>query len=110
MQDFMENATTSMATVCQTRICFVSSLTEPTGHNYVLEVHVEGPIDPRTGMTINISDLKVLIDRHVLSVLDHRNIDLDVPFFRESRIPSTTVHLISLESRLFLTQQAGELG
>lgn len=57
------------------------------GHNYELEVTVEGDIDPRTGYVLDIAVLKELVDRHVSSVLDHRNLNLDVPYFRE-HIPS----------------------
>ena len=49
------------------------------GHNYELEVTVEGPIDPDTGYVIDIAVLKELMDRHVSAVLDHRNLNLDVP-------------------------------
>ncbi|TFG44621.1 MAG: 6-carboxytetrahydropterin synthase [Gemmatimonadales bacterium] len=57
------------------------------GHNYELEVTVEGPIDPKTGYVLDIAVLKALVDTHVSSVLDHRNLNLDVPYFRE-HIPS----------------------
>ncbi len=57
------------------------------GHNYELEVTVEGDIDPRTGYVLDIAVLKELVDRHVSSVLDHRNLNLDVPYFRD-HIPS----------------------
>lgn len=52
------------------------------GHNYKLEVTVKGPIDEQTGMVMNIAQLKDIIERCVLSLLDHRNIDEDVPYFR----------------------------
>lgn len=52
------------------------------GHNYKLEVTVKGRIDEQTGMVMNIADLKDIIERSVLSLLDHRNIDEDVPYFR----------------------------
>ena len=57
------------------------------GHNYELEVTVEGDIDPKTGYVLDIAVLKDLVDRHVSSVLDHRNLNLDVPYFRD-HIPS----------------------
>ena len=57
------------------------------GHNYELEVTVEGEIDPRTGYVLDIAVLKDLVDRRVSSVLDHRNLNLDVPYFRD-HIPS----------------------
>ncbi|KAH9400637.1 hypothetical protein TYRP_002207 [Tyrophagus putrescentiae] len=54
------------------------------GHNYKLEVTVKGPVDgDQTGMVMNIALLKELIGRSVLSLLDHRNIDADVPYFAE---------------------------
>jgi len=52
-----------------------------------LDVSVIGPIDPATGYVIDITVLKELMDRHVSAVLDHRNLNLDVPYFREC-IPS----------------------
>ncbi|KAJ2780294.1 hypothetical protein H4R18_003530 [Coemansia javaensis] len=61
------------------------------GHNYVLETVVRGPIDPATGMVANISDLKGWIKGAVLDVVDHRNLDVDVAYFRTR--PSTTENL-----------------
>jgi 6-pyruvoyltetrahydropterin/6-carboxytetrahydropterin synthase len=57
------------------------------GHNYELEVTVEGPIDPQTGYVLDIAVLKELVDQRVNHVLDHRNLNLDVPWFQE-HIPS----------------------
>lgn len=47
------------------------------GHNYRLEVSVQGGIDPVTGMIINLTDLKDIIKVSVLDVFDHTNLDLD---------------------------------
>jgi len=52
------------------------------GHNYKVEVVLKGPVDPTTGMVINISDLKVYIEEAIMSVLDHKNLDKDVPYFK----------------------------
>eukprot|EP01097_Dermamoeba_algensis_P001883 TRINITY_DN1731_c0_g1_i1.p1 TRINITY_DN1731_c0_g1~~TRINITY_DN1731_c0_g1_i1.p1 ORF type:complete len:167 (+),score=9.74 TRINITY_DN1731_c0_g1_i1:67-501(+) len=52
------------------------------GHNYAIEVSVRGHIDPRTGMVMNLTDLKQAINRAILEPLDHKNIDKDVPYFR----------------------------
>jgi len=60
------------------------------GHNYKLEVTVKGPVDPRTGMVINITDLKAIIKDQVFSVFDHKNLDKDVPAFRDTGLVSTT--------------------
>lgn len=57
------------------------------GHNYVLQVTVAGELDPRTGMLMNLTELKRIIREEALLQLDHRNIDCDVPFFVDN--PST---------------------
>ncbi len=57
------------------------------GHNYELEVLVEGTIDPETGYVIDVGVVKRIVDEVVVSVLDHRNLNLDVPWFRD-RLPS----------------------
>ena len=51
------------------------------GHNYIVEVTLKGRIDPQTGMVINISDLKEIMNEAIMVPLDHKNIDLDVPYF-----------------------------
>eukprot|EP00298_Acanthocystis_sp_HF-20_P027924 c6327_g1_i1.p1 GENE.c6327_g1_i1~~c6327_g1_i1.p1 ORF type:complete len:150 (+),score=59.21 c6327_g1_i1:58-507(+) len=62
------------------------------GHNYVVEVGVIGPVDNKTGMVINISTLKIHI-QNVLNTMDHKNIDIDVPYFVENKIPSTAENI-----------------
>ncbi|KAJ2356304.1 hypothetical protein IWW50_004661 [Coemansia erecta] len=61
------------------------------GHNYVLETVVRGPVDARTGMVANLSDLKRWIQAAVLDVVDHRNLDTDIMYFHTH--PSTTENL-----------------
>ena len=51
------------------------------GHNYVVEVTMKGPIDFKTGMVMNLTDLKEIINEAVMVPLDHKNIDKDVPYF-----------------------------
>ena len=60
------------------------------GHNYELEVTVSGSIDPQTGMVINLSVLDRLIHELVISRIDHRNLNLDIPELA-GRIPTTEV-------------------
>lgn len=57
------------------------------GHNYELEVMVEGEIDPETGYVLDVVELKRIVEAEVLSQLDHRNLNLDVAWFG-SHIPS----------------------
>ena len=63
------------------------------GHNYVLEVTVTGHLDPSTGMIINITDLKRMINDDVLDHVDHKHLDLDVEYFRRTKLVSTTENL-----------------
>lgn len=58
------------------------------GHNYELIVKFEGEIDQDTGMVMDLSDLKKIIVREVEDVLDHKNLNLDIDYFRD-KIPST---------------------
>lgn len=57
------------------------------GHNYVLEVTIEGDVDPDTGMIINLYDLKPMIN-DVLKDFDHKYLNEDNPNFRDL-IPTT---------------------
>ena len=50
------------------------------GHNYMLEVSVTGPIEPRTGYVLDLGTLRDLVERELLTQLDHKNLNLDVPF------------------------------
>lgn len=63
------------------------------GHNYILEVTITGSINPQTGMLMNITDLKNIIQNHVLDLVDHKHLDLDVEYFREMNLVSTTENL-----------------
>jgi 6-pyruvoyltetrahydropterin/6-carboxytetrahydropterin synthase len=52
------------------------------GHNYVLEVSVRGPVDERSGYVVDLGQLKSLVERELVSQIDHRNMNVDVPFMR----------------------------
>lgn len=64
------------------------------GHNYTVEVTLRGPIDTKTGMVMNITDLKDYIDQTIMKNLDHKNLDLDVPFFKTVVYLYHTLHEI----------------
>ncbi len=53
------------------------------GHNYVLEVTIKGEVDPRTGMVINLTDLKAAIEEAIIKPMDHKHLNFDVPIFRD---------------------------
>ena len=57
------------------------------GHNYTLEVAVVGEPDPKTGMVINLVELRSAVD-DVLVQFDHKHLNLDTPYF-QGRIPTS---------------------
>ena len=61
------------------------------GHNYELEVSVEGRTDPATGMVVNLTDLDRVLKEEVDRPLDHRNLNRDVPEF--AKTPPTAENL-----------------
>jgi len=57
------------------------------GHNYVVEVLVGGPVDPETGMVVNLADLDLVVRKRVVERFDHANLNLDPEFV--NRVPTT---------------------
>lgn len=51
------------------------------GHNYALEVWLEGEIDPETGFVIDLKVLKEIIHEEIIERFDHRNLNLDCEEF-----------------------------
>lgn len=58
------------------------------GHNYNLFVTVKGTPDPDTGCIIDLKILSSIIKENILEKLDHKNLNLDVPFMK-GIMPST---------------------
>ena len=61
------------------------------GHNYRLEVAVEGSIDPETSMIVNLTDLDRILKEEVDLPLDHKNLNRDVSDF--AQVPPTAENL-----------------
>ncbi len=57
------------------------------GHNYVVEVVVGGPVDPETGMVVNLAALDEVVRKSIIDRFDHTNLNLD-PLFA-NRVPTT---------------------
>ncbi|GAA4816525.1 6-pyruvoyl trahydropterin synthase family protein [Litoribaculum gwangyangense] len=53
------------------------------GHNYELIVSVTGDIDKETGYVIDMKVLKDIIKEEVEDAFDHKNLNLEVPEFRD---------------------------
>lgn len=58
------------------------------GHNYELIVTVKGKPEPDTGFVIDLKKLSTLIRTHIIDKVDHKNLNLDVPFM-EGKLAST---------------------
>jgi 6-pyruvoyltetrahydropterin/6-carboxytetrahydropterin synthase len=52
------------------------------GHNYRLEVTVEGPINPATGMVLDLRALHKVVQATVLDKVDHKHLNTEVDFLR----------------------------
>ena len=52
------------------------------GHNFAIYVTVKGVPNPETGFVINLKDLSEIINDEVIEPLDHKNLNLDVPFLK----------------------------
>ncbi|MCI5064379.1 6-carboxytetrahydropterin synthase [bacterium] len=60
------------------------------GHNYRLEVIVGGEIDSVTGMVMDASRLDDIVQQHLFSHVDHRDLNRDVPWLR-GKVPTVEV-------------------
>ncbi len=69
------------------------------GHNYELDVTVEGEIDPETGYVMDLKVLKDLVEERVVGDLDHRNLNLDVEWMAGSN-PTTENLVVAIWRRL----------
>lgn len=53
------------------------------GHNYALEVTLAGEPEKKTGMVIHLSALDAVVKERVVSALDHKYLNEDVPIFKD---------------------------
>ena len=58
------------------------------GHNYVLDITITGPINQDSGFIFDIQELKKIVNIKVIDILDHSQIQEDVPWFKGKQ-PST---------------------
>lgn len=69
------------------------------GHNYTLEVTVEGEVDAATGFVVDLKQLKDVMDREVVQIYDHRHLNLEIPDFKQT-IPTTENIAVAIWRRL----------
>ena len=67
------------------------------GHNYNLDIKVVGEVNPETGYVIDIKILSDLIKEHVLDAFDHKNLNLDVPEFKELNPTAENIAIVIYE-------------
>ena len=79
------------------------------GHNYVLELTVEGPVDACTGRVCDLQKLDGLVTQHVIANLDHKNLNEDAPEFR-SMIPTSENIVAAIAERLKRSWRSGFAG
>ena len=53
------------------------------GHNYVMEVTLQGEVHPETGMVLDLKALKQLVNEEIILKVDHKNLNVDVPFLND---------------------------
>ena len=58
------------------------------GHNYLLDITISGPIDEKSGFIINLKTLNELVEKKVINIFDHSQIEKDIDWF-QNRQPST---------------------
>lgn len=69
------------------------------GHNYELDVTVEGPVDEETGFVMDLKTLRDVTEERVVDDVDHRNLNLEVPWM-EGVIPTTENLVVAIWRRL----------
>ena len=89
------------------------------GHNFTLLVTIKGTPNPETGFVMNLKDLGEIVKNEVILKIDHKNLNLDVPFMKgilpstenlaieiwRILVPLITIHAAKLHSvRIFETE------
>ena len=69
------------------------------GHNYEMDVTVEGPIDPETGYVMDLKRLKALVQERVVADVDHRNLNREVEWL-DGVNPTTENLVVAIWQRL----------
>ena len=52
------------------------------GHNYELDLELIGDIDPITGMVVNLTEVKHIVEREIIEAFDHKNLNKDCEEFK----------------------------
>ncbi len=63
------------------------------GHNYTLEITVKGEVTPETGFIVDLGQLKKIVKENVINVMDHSQIEKDIPWFADKQPSSENMVL-----------------
>lgn len=69
------------------------------GHDYVLDVTAEGPVQPNSGQVVHVPTLDRLVSDQVLRDFDHRYFNADLPEF-QALVPTSENIMRVIEDRL----------
>ena len=64
------------------------------GHNYELIVSVTGEVDPETGYVVDVKILKDYIKSEVEDAFDHKNLNLEVPEFKDKNPTAENITIV----------------
>jgi 6-pyruvoyltetrahydropterin/6-carboxytetrahydropterin synthase len=70
------------------------------GHNYLLDITIEGPIYEQSGFIINLKTLNELVKERVINIFDHSQIEKDISWFI-NRQPSTENMIIFIWNQIY---------
>jgi len=76
------------------------------GHNYEIDVTVEGPVDPETGYVMDLKLLRDALEASVVKDVDHRNLNLEVPWLAGVN-PTTENFVVAIWNRIVHALPAG---
>lgn len=77
------------------------------GHNYEIFVTIKGEVNPETGVLVNLKDLSRILKDSVVSKLDHKNLNLDVDFLKDT---ITSAEMITIRIWEQIEQPIKKLG
>ena len=69
------------------------------GHNYNLDITISGEINTDSGFVVNLQKLNNIVQKNVISIMDHSQIEKDIDWF-ENRQPSTENMVLFIWERL----------
>lgn len=70
------------------------------GHNYEVHVTIKGEPAPDTGYCMDLKVLSQILKQHVVEPLDHKNLNLDVPWMK-GKMASTEILIIEIWNQIF---------